>query len=135
MDKHGQQVRYTRMDLPLVNMHPWALSAAIAGHAVNAQKPELFWDYKKTIYENQEKLTAFTIDDFTRNFAQDHDLNMEKYDRDVNSTELRADILKGVGAAFSYDVRATPTYMVNGIFVDPGDDGKALEMYVANLLK
>ena len=39
------------------------------------------------------------------------------------------------GVAFSNDVRATPTYIVNGSTVDPGNDGKALEAYVAGLLK
>jgi len=53
----------------------------------------------------------------------------------VASPELQASILAGAGVAFSNDVRATPTYMVNGATVDPGNDGKALEAYVAGLLK
>lgn len=132
--QHGDKVRYVRYDLPLVQMHPWALSAAIAGHAIYRQKPELFWDYKKHVYENQEKLNTFTIDDFTRGFASDHELDMKKYDADVTSPELRAEILKGVGIAFANDIRATPTYVVNGVSVDPGD-GTSLEKYVAGLLK
>ena len=39
-----------------------------------------------------------------------------------------------VGIAFANDIRATPTYMVNGVTVDPGD-GTSLEKYVAGLLK
>ena len=99
------------------------------------QKPELFWDYKEQVYANQDKLNAFTIDDFARHFAQDRDLDLKKYDADVASPELQASILAGAGVAFSNDVRATPTYMVNGTTVDPGNDGKALEAYVAALLK
>jgi protein-disulfide isomerase len=132
--QHGDKVRYVRYDLPLVQMHPWALSAAIAGRAIYRQKPELFWDYKKFIYEHQDALTTFTIDDQTRGFAQDHELDLKKYDADVNSPELRAEILKGVGVAFANDIRATPTYVVNGVAVDPGD-GKNLEKYVAEQLK
>jgi len=37
--------------------------------------------------------------------------------------------------AFSADVRATPTYLVNGVNVDPGTDGKALSDYVEKALK
>jgi hypothetical protein len=40
-----------------------------------------------------------------------------------------------VGAAFSSDIRATPTYMVNGTIVDPGNEGKFLESYVAGLIQ
>lgn len=132
---HGDKVRYIRYDTPLMNMHPWALPAAIAGRAVWRQKPDLFWTYKEKVYENQEKLSAFTIDEFTRGFAQDHDLDLAKYDADVKSPELAATIVNGVGRAFSNDVRATPTYFVNGAVVDPGTDGKGLAAYVGSLLK
>jgi len=132
--KHGEKVRYVRYDLPLVSSHPWALSATMAGRAIYRQKPDLFWDFKKQVYENQDKLSAFTFYDFARAFAQDHDLDMAKFDADVESEDLRAQVLKGVGAAFSNEVRATPTFMVNGVFVDAGDNGKALEEYVEKLL-
>lgn len=135
LKKYGDKVRYIRYDLPLVSIHPWALSATLAGRAVYRQKPDLFWDYKKQVYENQEKLSAFTIDDFTRGFAESHELNMKKYDADVADESIRDEIMKGVGTAFSNDIRATPTYIVNGRIVDAGDDGKALESYVASLLK
>lgn len=132
--KYGHKVRYVRFDLPLVGFHPWAFQAAVAGRAVYRQKPELFWSYKKAVYENQEQMTAFAIDDFVRGFAQDHELDMKRFDADVASEALRGELLKGVAMAFSNDVRATPTYMVNGVFVDPGDGGADLEKYVAKLL-
>jgi protein-disulfide isomerase len=133
--KHGEAVRYIRMDLPLISSHPWAFGAALAGRAIYRQKPELFWEYKKAVYENQEKLNAFVLDDFARGFAEDHGLDMAKYDAALASQELRDEILKGVGAAFSNHVRATPTFMVNGVYVGTGPDGKELDEYVAGLLK
>jgi len=134
LDKYPNKVRYIRYDLPLVTMHPWAFSAAVAGRAVYMQKPDLFWTFKHDIYDAQDKLTAFTIDDFIRNWAKDHDLDMKRFDADVTNPELRTSLLKGVGAAFANDIRATPTYIVNGVTVDAGD-GKALEEYVAKLVK
>jgi len=135
LTKYGDQVRYVRYDLPLLTMHPWAFAAAVAGRAIWNQKPEAFWEFKEQVYKNQDKLTAFTFDDYARGFAQDHDLDVKKYDADVASGEIQTLILNGVGAAFSGDVRATPTYLVNGTYLDPGTDGKALEAYVAGLLK
>lgn len=133
--KHAGRVRYVRYDLPLMTAHPWAFAAAVAGRAIYRQKPEAFWDYKKQIYENQDTLNAFTIDDFARSFAEDHGLNLTKYDADVASAEIRDQVLQGVGMAFATHVRATPTFMVNGVFVEPGEEGKALQEYVAGLLK
>jgi protein-disulfide isomerase len=133
--KYSDKVRYVRFDLPLISNHPWAFAAAVAGRAVYRQKPELFWEYKKQIYSNQDKLSAFVIDDFARNFAQDHDLDLKQYDADIASDAIHAEILRGVGTAFSNDIRATPSYVVNGLLVEPGKDGADLQAYVDGLLK
>lgn len=131
---HGDQVRHVRYDLPLLMIHPWAFSAAMAGRAVYHQKPELFWEYKKQIYANQDKLNAFTIDQFARGFAEDRGLDLAIYDADLASPAIKEQLLKGVGAAFSNDIRMTPTYLINGVFVDAGEDGKPLVEYVEKLL-
>lgn len=135
LSKYGDKVRYVRYDLPLISMHPWAFEAALAGRAVYRQKPAAFWDYKKEIYENQDKITTFTVDDFVRGFAQSHELNMKKFDADLADESVHDEILKGIGVAFSNDIRATPTYVVNGHLVDAGAEGKALEEYIAALAK
>lgn len=131
--KHGDKVRYIRYDLPLSG-HPWAFPAALAGRAIYRQKPDLFWEYKKSVYENQDTLTAFTIWDWARNWAEDHEVDLAKYDADLNDAAIKAELLKGMGVAFSNDVRSTPTYMIDGVMVDPGDDGAALVDYLDKLL-
>jgi protein-disulfide isomerase len=132
--KHGDKVRYIRFDLPLSG-HAWAFPAALAGRAIYRQKPEVFWEYKKQVYANQQSLNAFTFWDWARGFAGDHELDLAKYDADLASQALKDQILKGAGLAFVNDVRATPSYMVNGAMVDSGSDGKGLEAYVDELLK
>jgi thioredoxin family protein len=132
--KHGDKVRYVRFDLPLT-MHPWAFAASLAGRAIYRQKPELFWEYKKEVYANQENLNAFAFWDWARGWAEDHELDLKKYDADLASEDIKNEILRGAGAAFSNEVRATPTFMINGAMVDPGDEGKALNAYIETLLK
>jgi protein-disulfide isomerase len=132
--RHGARVQHIRYDLPLGG-HPWAFPAAVAGRAIHRQKPALFWEYKKAIYDNQDKLSPFTIDEFARTWAADHEIDMAKYDADVASEEIRSNILSGAGTALSGEIRATPTYMVNGTFVDAGDQGKDLVAYVEKMLK
>jgi len=130
---HGDQVRYIRYDLPLAG-HPWAFAAALSGRAIYRQKPDLFWEYKHAVYENQENLNAFMIWDWARGWAEDHELDMKKFDADLADQKIRTQLLEGAGVAFSNDVRATPTYFVNGAQVDAGDEGKALAAYVDKLL-
>lgn len=131
--KHPDSVRYIRYDLPL-DGHPWAFPAALAGRAIHRQKPDLFWQFKKDVYERQSDLNAFTFWDWARGWAEDHELDLAKYDADLESAELKKLILDGAGAAFSNDIRATPTYLVNGTIVDAGEEGKALAEYVEKRL-
>jgi protein-disulfide isomerase len=132
--RYGDKVRYVRVDLPLSG-HAWAFPAALAGRAIHRQKPELFWEYKKQVYANQSTMNAFTFWDWARAFAEDHELDLAKYDADLQSKELRAEILKGAGTALSNEIRATPSYIVNGAIVEPGEEGKDLAAYVESLLK
>jgi len=131
--KHGDKVRYIRYDLPLTG-HAWAFPAALAGRAIYRQNPELFWTYKKQVYENQEGMIAFTFWDWARGFAEDHELDLAKYDADLANETLRAEILRGAGVALSNDIRSTPSYLVNGALVEAGTDGKALAEYVEKLV-
>jgi protein-disulfide isomerase len=131
--KHGDKVRYIRYDLPLSG-HSWAFAAALAGRAIYRQQPELFWDYKKQVYANQASLNPFIVWDWARQFAQDHDLDLARYDADIASAEIKAELLSGAGTALSNDIRATPSYVVNGALVDAGDEGKALAEYVEKLV-
>lgn len=132
LEKHGDKVRYVRFDLPLTG-HAWAFPAALAGRAIHRQNPNLFWDYKKQVYANQETMNAFTFWDWARAFAADHDLDLARYDADLASAELKAQILEAAGFALTNDIRATPSYLVNGALVDAGHDGKALAEYVEKL--
>jgi protein-disulfide isomerase len=132
--KYGDKVRYVRYDLPLTG-HSWAFYAALAGRAVYRQNPELFWEYKKQVYENQSALNPFLFWDWARNFAQDHELDLKRYDADLASAELKSEILGGAGTALTNDIRATPSYIINGSLVDTGDNGAGLMTYVESLLK
>jgi hypothetical protein len=131
--RHGDKVRYVRYDLPLTG-HAWAFPAALAGRAIYRQKPDLFWEYKKQVYDNQSSLNPFAFWDFARGFASDNELDLARYDADLASADIKSEILAGAGAALTNDIRATPSYMVNGALVEAGEEGKALAEYVDKLL-
>lgn len=134
LEKHGDKVRYVRFDVPLTG-HPWAFPAALAGRAVYRQKPDLFWQYKKAVYESQGELNAFMFWDWARSWAEDHGLDLKAYDADLADAALKGEILSGAGIALSNDIRATPTYMVNGTILEAGEKGAALASYVETLLQ
>jgi hypothetical protein len=133
LKKHGEKVRYIRYDLPLSG-HNWAFGAALAGRAIYRQKPDLFWEYKKQVYDNQSNFSPFTFWDWARGFAKDNELDLAKYDADLESAEIKGEILNAAGAALTNDIRATPSYVINGAIVDAGAEGKGLAEYVDKLL-
>ena len=132
--KYEGKIRYVRLDLPLMSAHPWAFPAAISGRAIYRQSPEAFWKFKSAVYSAQADLSTFTLDSFVRGFVEDHGLDLKKFEADVNSDAVRQEILDSVGVAFSEQVISTPTFLVNGRWVMPGEGGKFLSDYIAKEL-
>jgi protein-disulfide isomerase len=134
LQKYGSKVRYLRVDFPIMSHHPWAFGASAAARAIYRQSPQAFWKFKDWVYENQDSLSTFTLDEFAVNFVKDNGLDVARYDRDLISTEVRGQVLSGISLAHDVDVAATPTFMVNGVFVDPGQNGSAMDAYLAQKL-
>ena len=135
LQKYKDRIRYVRVDMPLISHHPWAFPAAIAGRAIYRQNPDAFWKFKDWVYENQSELTLFTLDDFAMNFVKDHSLDVGRYKTDVSSPEVRNQLLNSVGTASAIGISGTPSFMVNGVMLDPGADGKAIDQYLAAQLQ
>lgn len=123
---YGDRITYRRVDFPLMSSHPWAFGAALYGRAIWNQSPESFWQYKTEVYQNQSSLTAFSIEDFAREFVKANDLDLAAFDAAIASDTLKKELLAGVSAGMMAEVNATPTFWVNGQPVAPGADGKHL---------
>lgn len=134
LEKHADRIRYVRIDMPIVSSHPWAYSAAAIGRAIWRQNPDAFWKYKKAVYASQSDLNAFMIDQFGRGFAEDNGLDMKRFDADVVSDPLRKEILDALGTAFTIQIGATPTFIVNGKNVAFGTEGQNLKSHLETLL-
>jgi protein-disulfide isomerase len=122
----GDKVRFVRIDLPLISSHPWAFPAAVAARAIWKQSPEAFWEFKNELYENQEKLDAFKLEDFALGFVKASGLDVTRYNADVASAGVREEILASISAARTAQINGTPSYLVDGNPVIPGEGGQAL---------
>ena len=129
--KYGDRLVYRRIDFPLFQGHPWAFPAAVMGRAIHRQSSEAFWTFKKAVYASQSEINTFTIGDFARGIAKDYDLDLARYDADVQSAELRNEIAEGITIATGLQIVGTPTFWVNGRMVSPGVDGAHLDAYIA----
>ncbi len=123
--KLGSSLKIRRYfkSFPLVNDHPWAFRASAAGRCFFEKDPNLFFSWKSNVYSRQESLTVADLDTFALDYATSNDLPEEWfkgcYLKDSTCSRILSDLTEG----FAIRVRATPTYIINGVAVSWFADG------------
>jgi len=111
---YPKEVRLYFKDLPLSQIHPWALPAALAGRCIFKQNPGAFWDYHDWIYEAQKDVTADNLKPKTMEFVKGKEIDAMQLERCMDSKATQPEIDKSAAEAKSLGVAATPTVFVNG---------------------
>jgi len=68
MERYKEMVRFIYMDNPLVEIHPWAMHAAVDANCLGAQKSDEYWTYVDYIHAHGQE-----IDGEDRNMAKSFD--------------------------------------------------------------
>ena len=100
------RIVFAHMPLPF---HKNADGAARAAHA--AYKQGKFWEMHDKLFANQSKLS----DDYYIEAAQELGLDIEKFKKDMASSDTVSYIEKCKKDASSYGVSGTPTFLINGV--------------------
>ena len=111
---YPKEVRLYFKDLPLAQIHPWAMTAAIAGRCIFRQNPAAFWDYHDWIYEHQGDITADNVKSKILEFAKGKEIDALQLDRCIETKATAAEIEKSIAEARALGVSATPTVFLNG---------------------
>lgn len=111
----GEQLQFVFRNFPVTGMHPHAQHAAEAAEAAGAQSEEAFWTMHDTLYEHQDALT----DDNLREFAREHNLDIERFEKEVfkahdHADRVREDFMTGIRSG----VNGTPTFFINEVRYD-----------------
>jgi protein-disulfide isomerase len=117
---YADRVRVIYKDYPLLEIHPWAMRAAIDGNCLGEQNSQAYWDFADYIHANQKAVSgksradAFAnLDSAAKEQAQKHQLDQDKLQACVqkqDETAVRASIAEGD----KLGVDSTPTLFVNG---------------------
>lgn len=104
---------------PLSAIHPHAQKAAEATECANEQGK--FWDFHDKLFATQPawsaKATADTLADFTA-MAGELGLNTANFSTCVTSGKYAAKVQEDLDAGAKAQVSGTPTFMINGQFVE-----------------
>ena len=88
--------------------HPHATRAAQAAEAAGLQGR--FWDMHDLLFENEDRLE----EPYLRRYAERLDLDLHRFDRDIESEEVAAKVRSDFLSGARSGVNGTPTFFVNG---------------------
>lgn len=117
---YGGRVRMIYKDYPLVEIHPWAMHAAIVGNCLGEQNSPAYWDFADYVHANQRtiagksRVEAFAnLDSAAKDQMQKHSLDQGKLQACVQKQDestVRASMAEGD----KLGVDSTPTLFING---------------------
>ncbi len=103
----GDKLRFVFRNFPLQNIHPMAVSAAIATLA--AAKQNKYWEMHDIIFENQSDLYGNSF----YHFAQKLGLDLIQFENDVFEKDLSNKVYSDFESGVESGVNGTPTFFIN----------------------
>jgi len=117
---YADRVRVIFKDYPLVEIHPWAMHAAVDANCLGDQNSQAYWDFADYVHANQKLVAgksvpeAFTnLDAAAKDQGQKHQIDQDKFQACVkkqDETSVRASMAE----ADKIGVDSTPTMFING---------------------
>lgn len=120
---YGDRVRRVYKHLPL-RIHPEAPGAAAASEA--ALRQGKFWEMHNKIFASQRELG----DAAYRRFAEELGLDLERFDKDRNSPEVKQRIERDEQEAQRLGVSGTPAFFINGRFLSGAQPFEAFKRVI-----
>jgi protein-disulfide isomerase len=108
LERFSDRVRLVFRHFPLEEVHPHALTAALAAEAAGGQGK--FWHMHDLLFENQSHLKPRQL----RAYAAKLDLDMVRYDADMADELYLQRVREHIDSGSQSGVRATPTFFING---------------------
>ena len=129
LERFVGRVRVAYRHFPLEEVHPHALSAALAAETAAGQRK--FWPMHDLLFDNQSHLKLPQL----RGYAQRLELDMVRYDADIKDTLYLQRVREDIEGATLSGVRATPTFFIDGKLQDVSYGLQALAQGVEAALR
>lgn len=124
------QVKFVSKSFPLVQIHPWAMNAAIGAQCALDQSPQAYWQVHDALFDNQDVLSADNIWDKLISFATKAGIPADTFRACMTSPESKAAVQQQIEEAQSLKIQSTPTVYVNGRETIGGDPS-AIDQYIS----
>jgi protein-disulfide isomerase len=122
LDRYKGLVKFVYLDYPLVEIHPWAMHAAVNANCLGAENAAAYWNYVDYLHTHGQDVTGPDRDLAKSTALLDKLANQEGARDHVDAAKLDACIAKQddtkivaeMRAADRAGVNATPTFFVSG---------------------
>jgi protein-disulfide isomerase len=121
------KVRFVFRHFPLMEVHPHAELAAEAAEAAGAQGQ--FWPYIDRLFEHQSRLKEKDL----MATAEQMELDMVRFRAEMNDHVYLQRVQEHIALGRRLQIRATPTFFVNGALVDVSFGFRPLEQMIEKL--
>src|ERR1700737_4256134 len=108
------EIRLVYKDFPLTTLHPWAMTASLAGQCATQQSPASFWKIHDIIFDQQDVITPSNVWEKMTDFANQLGLNAETFRTCMANPETTREIEKTTAEGHELNVTGTPSIFVNG---------------------
>jgi len=125
LKEYGDRVTFIYKDDPLVEIHPWALHAAVDANCLAAQNQDAYWDFADYIHANKQEVDKEkslparldTVDKITALQGQKHNVDTTKLQACMKAQNEDA-VRASMKLADDLGVNGTPALFINGRKID-----------------
>ena len=123
------EIRLVYKDFPLTTIHPWAMTASLAGQCAIQQNPASFWKIHDIIFDAQDVITPSNVWEKMTDFANQLGLNGETFRTCMANPATAHEIDQTTAEGHDLNVTGTPTIFVNGRRI-VGPDESLLKQFI-----
>jgi len=123
------QVRFVFKDFPLDQIHPWATTAAIAGHCALRQSQDIFWKFHDSVYDSQDLISAENASVKLAELAAAAGADPSAYQSCMVDPETAEKVKSSAEEGRALQLTGTPTMFVNGRRI-VGPNQNLLQQYI-----
>lgn len=127
-------VRYVIMDFPIVNNHPQATKAAEAARCAGDQ--DAYVEMHNLIFVNQQQWSRNnTAPNLFISYAEQIGLDMATFSQCLESDRYETAVLANLQTGVDLGIRGTPSFFLNGYFVNGAQPYELFERAVQELIE
>ena len=128
------QVRVMFKDYPM-EMHAWAMDAAIAGRCIYHVSTQKFWEYHDWMFAHQKEISAENVRAKIREWADSAQFDSAGLDKCVETRATEAEVKQSIADGLALEIDGTPAMFINGRLIEPGREWDVIKYYINYELK